>query len=363
MAVLIEGFSVVIRNATVAEKYPGGVDAFRADSPNATFCTDEHLSRVGFMVPHDADVFVAQLAALGFTPYRKDAAEDVAVVSQVEGPLKPCRWLEFGEYRGARIAWLAGKDPGDLHATPGWDPDRKLKFLSTEEARERLEFVRSEENIDVYRDRTTGEELYIGRTAPATDADRAEHDDLHRRACDLVQGLILTHGQGPGELDPESRKRLDDSIPMFTEVVRINPQNWAAMWLAGKVHQRLGDHEASLDWFAMAHRVNPDHEDVAREAAIAAMEAGRPEEAIPYCERAIQSNPDEPGLRCNLALALLFSGRPRDAGAVAADAFRRDPSDPITSQIVGIIEEVLNGTRPCPKHVRDLQPDRGEESP
>ena len=105
-----------------------------------------------------------------------------------------------------------------------------------------------------------------------------------------------------------------------------------------------------------AHRVNPDHEDVAREAAIAAMEAGRPDEAISYCERAIQSNPEEPGLRSNLALALLFSGRPRDARAVATDALRRDPDDPITTQIGVFIDEVLAGTRPCPKHVRDLQP-------
>ena len=250
MAVLIEGFSVVIRNATVAETYPGGFDAFRADSPNATFCTDEHLCRVGFMMSSDADVFVAQLAALGFTPYRKDASEDVAVVSQVDGPLKPCRWLQLGRYRGALIAWLAGKPAGDLHATPGWDPDRQLRHLSADEARERLEFVRSEENVDVYRDRTTGEELYVGRTAPVSGADQAEHDAIYQRACDLVQGLILTHGQGPGPLDPESKKRLDDSIPLFTEVVRINPRNWAAMWLAGKVYQRLGEDERAGRWFA-----------------------------------------------------------------------------------------------------------------
>ena len=143
------------------------------------------------------------------------------------------------------------------------------------------------------------------------------------------------------------------------DVVRINPGNWAAMWLLGKVYQRLGDDEASLEWFARAHRVNPDHEDVAREAAIAAMEAGHPEQAIPYCERAIQSNPDDPGLRSNLALALLFTGRPRDARAVAGDALRRDPSDAITATIVGIVDDVLSGARPCPRHVRDLQPPRG----
>ena len=355
MAVLIEGFSVVARNATVAAKYPGGMDGFVRDCPNATFCSDDHLSRVGFMLQPDADAFVAGLAVLGFTPSLRDAAEDLVIVSQTEGPLRPCDWLQFGQFQGALIAWLAGEDAGDLHATPGWNPDRQLKFLSAEEAGRRLEFVRSEDNVDVYRDRETGGDVYVGRTAPVTEADRARHDDSYRRACGLIEGLILTHGQDPGELEPDSRKRLDDAIPLLGEVARINPSNWAAMWLLGKVYQRLGDGEATLEWFARAHRVNPTHEDVAREASIAAMEAGRPEEAIPYCERAIESDPDEPGLRSNLALALLFSGRPRDAQAVAAEALRRDPSDAIIRTIVGIIDEVIAGARPCPRHVRDVQ--------
>jgi hypothetical protein len=55
MAVLIESYSVVVRNATIADKYPGGMDAY----PNATFCLDDHLCRVGFMVAQDAEVFAA----------------------------------------------------------------------------------------------------------------------------------------------------------------------------------------------------------------------------------------------------------------------------------------------------------------
>lgn len=355
MAVLIEGFSVVVRNATLDARYPGGVAGFRGDSPNATFCTDGTLSRVGFMARPDADAFVAGLAAVGLTPYRKEAAEDVVVVSQDEGPLQRCRWLEFGEYEGALIAWLVGHEAGELHATPGWSPGRAMTYLPAEEAAERLEFVRSEESVDIFRDRETGEEVFVGRTTSVSDADRVRHDEIYKRACDLIQGLILTHGHDPDGLDAAERRRLDDAIPLLGEVAAINPGNWAAMWLLGKVYQRLGDIEASLDWFARAHRVNPDHEDVAREASIAAMEAGRPEEAVPYCVRAIESNPDEPGLRANLALALLFSGKPRDARSVAGDALARDPSDRVTAHIVALIDDVLSGNRPCPRHVRDVQ--------
>jgi tetratricopeptide (TPR) repeat protein len=139
-------------------------------------------------------------------------------------------------------------------------------------------------------------------------------------------------------------------------VVRINPGNWAAMWLLGKIYQRFDDYPSALGWFARAHRVNLDHPDVAREASIAAMESGRPREAVAFCERAIEANPDDPGLRANRALALLFSDRPADAQAAVAEAMRRDPDDEVTALVARTIDEVLSGERPCPHHIRDLQP-------
>src|SRR3954466_182380 len=82
MAVIVEGYSVIVRNSTLAAKYRGGIEGYRRDCPNATFCSDAHLSRIGFMVHRDADVFVARLAAHGLMPYRKGAAEDIALVCQ-----------------------------------------------------------------------------------------------------------------------------------------------------------------------------------------------------------------------------------------------------------------------------------------
>jgi tetratricopeptide (TPR) repeat protein len=354
MAVLIEAFSVVVRNSTLAASYPGGVEGYRQDCPNGSFCADEHLSRVGFMAQGDADHFTAQLAAKGLTPFRKGTAADVALVSSSAGPLRPCAWLELGRWGPAVIAWLAGSKPGDLHAPAGWNAERPMQPMSPEEAKRRLELVRSEDSIDVYRDRETGQELYVGRAAPNPDVSRSRHDDLYKQGCTLIEGLILIHGEAPAELGPDARRRLGRAVGLFEEVVRINPGNWAAMWLLGKAHQRLGEYARGLDWFARAHRVNPEQPDVAREAAIAAMDAGRPAEAVGYCERAIEANPDDPGLRANLAVALLFSGKPAEARASAAEARRRDPTDEITARIVTIIDEVLAGARSCPHHVRDL---------
>src|SRR5262245_53941992 len=329
MAVLIESYCVVVRNSTIAARYPGGMDAYQRDCPNATLCADEHLCRIAFMVGEDADVFVAQLAAKGLTPYRGGAAEDVVIVRQFDrAALPPCDWIELADFRGHLIAWMAGAHHGDLHAPAGWSPDvPPMRHVTAEEAKEQLEFVRTENNVDVYRDRQTGQLFYTGRTASTSAEDRARHDELSQRAKELIDGLILLHN-GPVEpLDDEGRRRLDEAIGLYEEVVRINPRNWAAMFFVGKVYQRLKDYPRGLEWFSRAHRVNPDQPDVAREAAIAAMDAGRPQEGIAFCRRALEVKPDDPGLQANLAVALLFSGKPEEAHGIATEALKRDPAD------------------------------------
>jgi tetratricopeptide (TPR) repeat protein len=352
MAVPIEGYSVVVCNETLEAKYPGGVAAYRDACPNNTYCSDGALTRVGFMAWHDADAFVAQLAAAGLTPFRDGAALDAALVTGHAGPLKPCEWLTFAPYEGSLVAWLAGTEPGDIHGPHGWTPDRAMRHVTAEEAKERLEFLRTENGIDVYRDKATGEEVYVGRTAREPDDNR--HDALYKRASKLCWDLILLDDREPAPLDDDARQRLAEATRLFEEVVSMNPGNWAAMWMLGKVCQRLEDPARGLEWFARAHRVNPDQVDVAREASIAAMDAGRPGEAIPFCERALQVEPDNAGLRANLALALLFCERVEEARKEVQDALARDPSDAITQTLARIVGEVAAGTRPCPHHVRDL---------
>jgi tetratricopeptide (TPR) repeat protein len=354
MAVLIEGFSVVIRNSTLAAKYPDGVEGYRRDCPNATFCADESLSRVGFMVLSDAEVFVAQLVKKGLLPSQKETAEDVAVLSLEQGPLQPCPWIELGRLGQAVIAWQAGTKRGNLHAPSGWNPKRHLQKISADEMKRRLKFIRFEGNIDVYLDKTTGQEVFVGRTAANSGQSNSRHNELYSQGYSLIEDLIILDNHVPSPLDPQHRKRLEDAIPIFIEVLRINPDNWSAMWMLGKVYQRLGDYERALQWFSRAHRIKPDQPDVVREAAIAAMAIGRSSEAIQFCERAIEAKPDDPGLHANLALALLFSEKPTEAKVAAKKAIAQDPADKITAHIVRIIEEVLEGARPCPHHIKDL---------
>ena len=65
MPVLVEALSVIVRNRTIEEKYAGGMDAYRADCPNGSFCSDEYLSCVLFTIPFDVGQFVQPLMKKG----------------------------------------------------------------------------------------------------------------------------------------------------------------------------------------------------------------------------------------------------------------------------------------------------------
>ncbi len=181
-----------------------------------------------------------------------------------------------------------------------------------------------------------------------------EHDRVYKQAVALAWPFLNIHSRPSPKFGDDERKKLNHAIDLFDRVLRLNPVNWAAMWLMGKSYQRLGKHEQALKLFAAAHEIKPDQPDVSREASLEAIDLGRPIEAIHYCKHALAAKPSDPGLRANLALATLFSGAPEEAAAIAREALEHDPSDKITQRILDVCESVLAKKRPCPLHVRDL---------
>ncbi len=167
MSVLIEAISLVVTNAALERRYPGGVAGFRRDCPNHTFCTDGHLTRVGFMSLGDTRFFLGLACAAGLAPAEDGAASDIVVVDQNTGPMHPCLWLEFGHTAdGVAICWHAARRPGKLHVPFGWDADRLDAFHYTPDTPfpRRLRFVRTEDCQDWYQDGRTGELLCVDRT-------------------------------------------------------------------------------------------------------------------------------------------------------------------------------------------------------
>lgn len=166
MSILIEGLSIVVPNLALEEKYPGGVPGFARDCPKSTFCTDGHISRVGFMCVRDTLFFAGMLEACRLNCSREGPAGELVIVDQNTGPAQPCLWLEFGHNRdGVAMGWHACRPPGDLHVPEGWDPKRIDAFpcLPGVPFPRRLRFLRTEDTQDWYHDRRTGELLCLDR--------------------------------------------------------------------------------------------------------------------------------------------------------------------------------------------------------
>jgi len=169
MAVITEGISIIVPVEVIERKYAGGMAAYANDCPNNTFCADEHLARIGFMVPDDARRFVQGLEARGFVPHDGRGFVDLAIVDQMRGPTANCSWLIWGrDEKGIAAAWIPDEKPEQLAVPKGWTFEgsfsQQSNFVSHEEAAKQLEWVRRDGDVDVYRDIQTGKEVFVGRT-------------------------------------------------------------------------------------------------------------------------------------------------------------------------------------------------------
>lgn len=123
MSVLAEALSVVARVEALQARYPGGLAGYARDCPNASFCSDGHLARIGFLSPHDVDFLLNLLEAHGVVHLAGGIARDAVVVDQHEGALSPCLWLDFGTDADGIACCRAADEPDVPLAVPaGWDP-------------------------------------------------------------------------------------------------------------------------------------------------------------------------------------------------------------------------------------------------
>jgi hypothetical protein len=179
VSVLAEALSVIVRRSTLETKYPGGVEGYRRDCPNATFCADKHLTRIAFMVPPDVQRWIDHLTRAGLIFVVNKQAVDFVVVDQRQGPTVPCSWIEGGRHPdGYSAVWLAGTIPGELEHPPRWTPaqSKSLGFISNAEVAERVLAIGRVGSTDVFLDFKTGKEVYVGRVleTPALRHDAAD---------------------------------------------------------------------------------------------------------------------------------------------------------------------------------------------
>jgi hypothetical protein len=175
MPVLIEAISVVVRKAAISNKLSGGWVEFLQHVPNRTLCFDDDLARVGFMTPDDVRAFVQELEAMGLTYVEGGEARDLAVVDQMAGPMITSTWIEMAQLpvgSGDQTVFacrLVGSADEELQVPSGWTYERSMSrhgnARKDTNALNDLEFVRTDDGVDVFRDRKTGQLMYVARHA------------------------------------------------------------------------------------------------------------------------------------------------------------------------------------------------------
>lgn len=179
MSILVEAITVIFRNATADSLIAGGADEVRRNAPNKTFRSDGLLSAIGFMTPEDTERFVNSLKQVGFIFFEDGRCVDIAVCDQHRGFTESCDWLGTEQdHQGVRFSWLLGHEVGQMAVQDGWTMDDSLystgSFLADDAPDDHMEFLRTDNGLNVYLNKKTGKEVYVGR--PFEDV-----DDIHTR--------------------------------------------------------------------------------------------------------------------------------------------------------------------------------------
>jgi Flp pilus assembly protein TadD len=126
-------------------------------------------------------------------------------------------------------------------------------------------------------------------------------------------------------------------------------------WFLGKLEQRLGNFKEAAAAFERACAINPEHPDGHRELQGAYLELGRNADALRAAERALELRPDDATLRCNLAFVLILANDLPRAQREAELATAADPADPITRNVLRLIDAIKSGKRKRPETIAEAE--------
>lgn len=342
MAVPIEGFSVVAQ----FERIQPLLDAGTLKIPNATALSDKHIWKCSFMAKADAEHFLRTLKEKGLN-VSQGPDSDVVLATEFDRSIEPyCEWLKTGVWEKALIAWKAGTRPETVTAREGWDPKVGSGLqLHDPSSMQFLEFLRLENNVEVFLNKKTGTEVYIGRTSTPVDA-------LFKTASEIVRKHYVTAGES--SLSGAAADEVSKAADMLAKVVAEVPNWWNAQWFYGKSQVALGNYESAYKAFQEAYRTEKNVEAVLRELAGVCLELRRFDEAVSVAEAALALDPGNAELLGNLAVAFILTGRMNPARAAIDAALKIAPNDRINQTISRVLQEIIDGKREQPSSLRDL---------
>ncbi|WP_442509655.1 tetratricopeptide repeat protein [Novipirellula sp. SH528] len=346
MPLLIQGTAIVIRNDALDRHLPGGAADFVSIAPNAMSFSDDHLSQASFMSPLDAQRFAEQLELYGLQR-SADVVDFVMVHSHDQTTEPESDWLVLFEYEGGLIATMQGSESRKIVAPQSWTPGEQpaLQHLSDEEVKSKLEFVRRDGKIDVYRDKRTGKLLYHTRL-------NETNEEIYEQAV----AVVWQYNRNPGDppVETSEQEKLRQAIGQLQQLVANTPAAWGAHLMLGKAWFAADEIRRARDCLQRAVELEPDNTMVLKELAGICLEQGDSAEACRVGEHAVAVSPDDPELLGNLAVAYLIDGQTSKAEKTISHAKRIMPEDAVNQHIGNLVIDVIQGKRESPRSLEEM---------
>jgi tetratricopeptide (TPR) repeat protein len=298
------------------------------------------------MAKADAQKFLNTLEENGLN-VSQGPDSDVVIATEFDRSVEPyCEWLKIGIWEKAVIGWKEGTEPDTVTAREGWDPKvgSKLEFHDPSSMKF-LEFLRLEDHVEVFLNKKTGQEVYIGRTSTPVDA-------LFTTASEMIRKHFVSAGQP--KLSGSAATEVSEAASMLEKVLAELPDWWNAQWFYGKSQVALGNYETAYTAFKHAYQHEKNVEAILRELSGVCLELKKFEEAVTVAEAALTLDPGNAELLGNLAVAFTLADRREHARKAIDAAAKLDPEDQVNNTISRILTEIEEGKREVPRSLHDL---------
>jgi len=170
------------------------------------------------MAKADARNFLQMMAKLGLN-VSQGPDSDAVLISEFDRSVEPYwEWIRTAFLHKAVIARKEGTRPESVTAREGWDlkVGSGLTFQNPS-AMQHLEFLRLEDKVEVFLNKKTGKEVYIGRTSTPVDA-------MFVSASRVVQKHFVTAGEPA--LTGSAAQEVARAVKLLEKVVAEAPEWW-----------------------------------------------------------------------------------------------------------------------------------------
>lgn len=183
-----------------------------------------------------------------------------------------------------------------------------------------------------------------------------ELNDLYVKNFNLVLPYLNLEGH-TNKLDDtseEGQNILKQGLDGFNLLLQHVPTNWSVLWLLGKIHQSLREHEKSYESFLNAHRNVLTEQNIMRELALECLYTKRFSQAVYYCDAAMKFDFEDLTLWSNMAICQLMNANIDEAEKWAKKTLNKN-KDELASKVLLFVEEIRLNKRSIPDDFKKLE--------